>query len=219
MIVSLIQSLIGKSRQPAPAYRATCALGCGVLSSLLLISLSVYAGSPAPSSNGAPTQIATQLKSAPLASESLKALILGLPNHSKKIFTGPIKPDGYSRVEHAVQAAGYELLLAFHPSLRSLALANTGQIDGLYSRPSSIEHQYRNLVRVDTPTFYIHPAIYSTQSFDWRDGNKRRLATQRGSIGYLNRVKAVAFSDAFDIIFTNSTLQGLQQLQAGRIDV
>lgn len=149
-----------------------------------------------------------------------RTITLSMPEQARPHFAQPNEVS--IRLTQAFERLGYQLEVAFNPSLRSLALANTGQVDGEVSRSPSIEIEYPNLLRVDVPTNYLHPAIYAvddvshTRGNDWRYRPIKLLAIGRGS-----SLLPIAIPTALkgsQLVKTNSTLQGLQLLNSGRID-
>lgn len=147
----------------------------------------------------------------------LKIITLSTPLIAKPLFER-----GHPPVENlylAYAALGYQLKVVFRPSLRSLALANTGEVDGEVARSRAIEAQYSNLLRVDIPFTQIEPVIYSrasTSASSWRRHKINTLAVGRGSILLKNAIPPELRSAELRLV--NSTIQSMQMLNAGRVE-
>ena len=148
-----------------------------------------------------------------------KTITLSMPLQAKPHFqrSNPVS----ARLSKAFAALGYRLEFVFHPSLRSLALANLGQVDGELARNHLTAEKYPNLMRVEVPANYIQPAIYALangESPDWRIRPIETLALARGSSLFERSVPAAFQQQAVMITQTNTPQQGMEMLNAGRVD-
>ena len=141
---------------------------------------------------------------------------------STPLIAKPLHDQGHPIVErlHKVYAAlGYQLNIVFHPALRSLALANTGQVDGELSRSAAIEPQYPNLLRVDVAVSHIYPGIYTLASEpvkSWRENKNSTFAASRGSTLIMQAIPSQLQNAQLQLV--SSSVQALKMLNAGRVD-
>ena len=141
-------------------------------------------------------------------------LVLSMPDEARVHFQQPTQPLAYMRFLIACKAAGVEIELVFNPGLRSLALANTGEVDGLFARPATIEERYEDLVRVASPVTHSRPAVYGFKLLNWREDEIPVMIALRGSATFYRAFSGLRKSE--QLLQMNSIEQALKFLKAGR---
>lgn len=112
----------------------------------------------------------------------LPSLTLSAP----KLETGQsIHANGLAHlIVKAYRNLGYRIKIEHYPSLRSLAMANQGKVDGELAHIQQVADTFTNLIAVPEPLFELHPVIYALESRNvkrWMDIDPLKLAALRGS--------------------------------------
>jgi len=159
--------------------------------------------------------VSASSRDAPAEPPTLQPILLGLPEQAKDhIQDYPRGP--YKRLKNALHTLGYELKIGFYPSVRSLSLASQGEIDGVMARPTSIEADFSDLVRVPTPILQLTPTIYSLSPLSWQEESIQTLGVARVSRA-INQAMPAELASA-KRVHTNTVKQMLQLLNTGRVD-
>jgi len=148
----------------------------------------------------------------PLKTITLSTSLTAKPMHERGI-------PSVNQLYRSFEALGYRLEVVFHPSLRSLTLANTGLVDGELGRPAAIAYQYSNLLKSDLAFSRIEAGVYTLgdrATKSWRSPDIKVLGLGRGSI-FLSSAMQTELQNA-RLQLTSSADQGLQMLNAGRLD-
>lgn len=139
-----------------------------------------------------------------------------MPADAEVHFKQASSPLSFRRFVLAASSLGLEVELVFQPGLRSMAMANTGKVDGLFGRPITIESTYKKLVRVDDPIKYSRPGVYGFKALNWQTADLKRLVALRGSASFYKAFEG--FGEKYELIQINSIEQALQLLRVGRAE-
>lgn len=107
-------------------------------------------------------------------------------------------------VLQACRRAGIDLKVARLPLMRSIELANRGEIDGDMMRIADVAQRYPNLVRVPTPVAHAHVVVYV------RAGAAQRLP--REQVGQL----LIAYTRGTFVLVKHA--QGLRTVEVDNVD-
>ncbi len=120
-------------------------------------------------------------------------------------------------LEEAYASLGIEIEVLRYPGLRSLKIANEGDVDGELSRVKAFEQDYPNLIPVPAPVNQLRASVFSKN----REIELRGWESLRGyTIGITRGMRfAERGADGMTIIRANSHEQLFQLLDKGRVDV
>jgi len=160
--------------------------------------------------------LGAMVSAGPSTEASKQTLVLSMPEEAEVHFKQATKPIAYRRFLRAANSLGLEVELVFQPGLRSMAMANTGKVDGLFGRPVTIESTYGRLVRVNEPIKYSRPGVYGFKKLNWKTADLKRLVALRGSASFYQAF--AGFNEKYELIKINSIEQALQLLRVGRAE-
>lgn len=125
------------------------------------------------------------------------------------------------RIKRALDTLGYDLQIMHNPGLRSLAMANSGVVDGELIRIRSVSNDYPNLLLVPVPLIHASVGLYthrrhaeSTQS--WQNFSATRFAAVKGMMLLEKLPEKFA---ATPIIYAQGYQQAVHQVIADRADL
>jgi ABC-type amino acid transport substrate-binding protein len=146
------------------------------------------------------------------------------------IFTGGAASDSYqARVATAVLSEafrrnGFRFRAEYHPSLRSLTLSNSGELDGELHRVANFHElsgrKYSNLIRIESKLLSLYTAVFSKQELRinaWGDLKGYRVAYYRGRKNIEHHLKGLLGGNR--ILALNDDEQAFAMLALGRADV
>lgn len=125
------------------------------------------------------------------------------------------------RVGLALDILGYDLQIMHNPGLRSLAMANSGVVDGELIRIRSAEDEYPNLIQVPVALMHAEVGLYTHHRHavpgdSWKTFQPQRLASVKGM---MLMEKLPAQFDNTPTISAQNYQQAVHQLIAGRADL
>lgn len=122
-------------------------------------------------------QLRDQFNKQILTSVNVPFKITTIQNHPTHELSKAILKEAYSRIGHNVQFESF-------PGLRSLTMANQGQVDGDAARIKGTEKSYKNLLPVPTPLLSFEALAFSRtisrEIDDWQDLKGLRVGIIRG---------------------------------------
>ena len=125
-------------------------------------------------------------------------------------------PLGQSLIEAVYQPLNVQTEILALPSLRSLSMANSGELDAEMVRIAEVGDSYPNLLRIPTPLLMLQlELVTATPNMtldNIRQARKGRIVIQ------LNSVKAQRLVGHLEPVIVHSVEQQLKLLASGKVD-
>ncbi|UTA47700.1 hypothetical protein L1F30_16280 [Simiduia sp. 21SJ11W-1] len=126
------------------------------------------------------------------------------------------------RVANALDTLGYDIQIMHNPGLRSLAMANSGVVDGELIRIRAVGTEYPNLLVVPVPLvvagvgLYTHKRHPQVSKRSWHNFNAERFAAVKGMMLLEKLPPQFAHTP---VIYAQGYQQAVHQVIAGRADL